>query len=199
MQYPDNYRTCHRRAQRALQSGKFSRATLDAIDEDIARTLPSLHLFRPETGPMHQDLRDMLFAWVVSRSDEGLGYIPGAASIAAMFLINMDAPQGFIAMRNLLERHCMRSIYGGESTKEDVEAYYRIFDTLLADGMPKSRFCLESLTDSCSLPTTCSLFQFQATPDLSISVPTGMADPFVSRPPAIRGLCTNMGCPHARR
>jgi hypothetical protein len=34
----------------------------------------------------------------------------------------------------------MRSFYGGSATKEDVEAYYRIFDTLLADGMPKIYF-----------------------------------------------------------
>ena len=24
---------------------------------------------------MHQDLKDMLYAWVVARSDEGLGYV----------------------------------------------------------------------------------------------------------------------------
>lgn len=62
-------------------------------------------------------------AWVVSRSDEGLGYSPGAAKIAAMLLLNMPIPQGFIVMRNLLERHCMRSFYGGEGTKDDVGKY----------------------------------------------------------------------------
>ena len=90
---------------------------------------------------MHQDLKDMLCAWVVARSDEGSGYTFGAAKIAAMFIINMPSQQAFTVMRNLLERHCMRSFYGGASTKEDVsdvdfgqftahcmlqvEAYYR--------------------------------------------------------------------------
>jgi len=82
----------------------------------------------------------MLCAWVVARADEGLGYTAGAAKIAAMFLINMPIQQAFVVMRNLLERHCLRSFFGGSGAKEDVEAYYRIFDTLLADGMPKIYF-----------------------------------------------------------
>jgi len=69
---------------------------------------------------MYADLKDMLLAWVVSRSDEGLGYVSGTARIAAMVLLNMSAGPGFIVMKNLLERHCMRSFYGGLSTKDDV-------------------------------------------------------------------------------
>lgn len=90
------------------------------IEEDIKTTLPTLHVFMPGTGPMYQDLKDMLCAWVVSRSDEGLGYVYGIAKIAAMILLNMAAPQGFVVMRNLLERHCMRSFYGGLTSKDDV-------------------------------------------------------------------------------
>ena len=69
---------------------------------------------------MYAELKDMLYAWVVSRSDEGLGYVQGIARIAAMILLNMSASPGFIVMKNLLERHCMRSFYGGFSTKNDV-------------------------------------------------------------------------------
>jgi TBC1 domain family member 14 len=69
---------------------------------------------------MYEELKDMLYAWVVSRSDEGLGYVLGIARIAAIILINMSAGPGFVVMKNLLERHCMRSFYGGVSTKDDV-------------------------------------------------------------------------------
>ena len=62
----------------------------------------------------------MLCAWVVSRTDEGLGYAFGVAKIAGMLLVNMPPERGFIVLRNLLERHCMRSFYGGDTTKEDV-------------------------------------------------------------------------------
>ncbi|KAJ3892867.1 rab-GTPase-TBC domain-containing protein [Lentinula edodes] len=136
----DNFRSCSSRAKRALNSGAFSTATLSKIEADIASTLPSLHIFHRETGPLYPDLKDMLCAWVVARADEGLGYTFGAAKIAAMFLINMPIQQAFIVMRNLLERHCLRSFFGGSGAKEDVEAYYRIFETLLADGMPKIYF-----------------------------------------------------------
>ncbi|KAJ7040461.1 rab-GTPase-TBC domain-containing protein [Mycena alexandri] len=125
----DNYRTCIARAKRALGSGAFPSATLSLIEQDISTTLPSLHIFHHENGPLYSDLKDMMCAWVVSRSDEGLGYTIGAAKIAAMLLINMPGPTG---------RHCMRSFFGGEGSKDDVSA--EIFDTLLADGMPKIYF-----------------------------------------------------------
>ncbi|KAI0639975.1 rab-GTPase-TBC domain-containing protein [Trametes polyzona] len=136
----DSFKTCLSRAKRALASGSFPTTVLGLLEDDIRTTLPSIHLFAPERGPLYQDLRDMLCAWVVARSDEGLGYVVGVAKIAAMILLNMPPQQGFVVLRNLLERHCLRSFYGGMASKDDVEAYYRIFDTLLADGMPKIYF-----------------------------------------------------------
>lgn len=110
------------RAKRALASGIFPQDTLDLIEDDMLTTLPAIHIFHKETGPLYSDLKDMLCAWVVSRSDEGLGYTVGAAKIAAMLLINMPSQQGFIVMRNLLERHCLRSFFGGERAKDDVSS-----------------------------------------------------------------------------
>lgn len=94
------------------------------IEDDITLSLPTIHLFTPGRGPLYEDLKDMLCAWVVSRSDEGLGYIPGVAKIGAMLLVNMAPTQGFLVMRNLLERHCLRSFYGGLSSKADVSRLY---------------------------------------------------------------------------
>ena len=90
------------------------------MDRDIETTLPQLHIFMKETGPLHDDLKDILYAWVVARSDEGMGYTMGASKIAAMLLINMASQQAFVVMRNLLERHCLRSFFGGERVKDDV-------------------------------------------------------------------------------
>lgn len=104
------------------------------MEQDIRSTLPSLHLFHHEIGPMYADLKDMLYAWVVARSDEGLGYTYGAAKIAGMMLITMPAQQAFNVMRNLLERHCMRSFYGGERSKDDV-------GTLASFPYPTGKFC----------------------------------------------------------
>ena len=73
----------------------------------------------------------MLCAWVVARSDEALGYVPGVAKIAAMILLNMAPSPGFIVMRNLLERHCMRSFYGGDATRDEVYVSSFMFTSLL--------------------------------------------------------------------
>ena len=124
MEDADTYRTCLARAKSALSAGSFPTTTLNLMDSDIRSTLPSLNLFHPSAGPLYQDLHDLLCAWVVSRSDEGLGYVTGASKLAAMFLLYLPSPTAFIAMRNLLERHCMRSFYGGMSCKEDVSNGY---------------------------------------------------------------------------
>lgn len=137
----DSFKSCLARANKALSMGRFPVDILNLIEEDVKTTLPSLHLFLPEVGPLYQDLKDMLCAWVVARSDEGLGYVLGVSRIAAMLLLNMAPAPGFIVMRNLLERHCLRSFYGGPACKDDVsplctprrrpyscsqvEAYYR--------------------------------------------------------------------------
>jgi TBC1 domain family member 14 len=83
----------------------------------------------------------MLCAWVVSRSDEGLGYASGASRIAAMIVVNMQPQQGFIVMRNLLERHCMRSFFGGMAARDDVSfapfsaAAIRLIDCNVGRGL----------------------------------------------------------------
>lgn len=114
---------------------------MSLMEADIETTLPQLHIFNKLTGPLYDDLRNLLCAWIVSRAEEGLEYVEGAAKIGGMLLLNLTTPaQTFVVMRNLLERSCLRAFYGGPSSREDVEAYYRIFDTLLADGMPKVYF-----------------------------------------------------------
>ena len=102
----------------------------------MASLIPSIHIFNKESGPLYADLKEMLYAWVVSRSDEGLGYHMGAARIAAMLLLNMPAQQGFIVMRNLLERHLMRSFFGGERSREDVSAKKPCFN-LVSERIPR--------------------------------------------------------------
>ncbi|KZT44447.1 RabGAP/TBC [Sistotremastrum suecicum HHB10207 ss-3] len=149
----DSFRVCLARARRSISSGAFPTHTLQLLEGDIVATLPNLRLFHPVVGPLYSDLKDLLLAWTVARSDEGLGYVVGASKVAAMLLLNVTSNErAFVAMRNLLERGCSRAFYGGSSTKDDVEAYYRcgvwtlisfecrIFDTLLADGMPKVYF-----------------------------------------------------------
>ncbi|KAF8514755.1 rab-GTPase-TBC domain-containing protein [Gautieria morchelliformis] len=137
----DTYKSTLARAKNLIASKRFPTTAISLLESDIATTLQQLHIFNSSTGPLYGDLRDLLCAWVVSRADEGLGYVEGVAKIGGMLLLNLTGPaQAFLVMRNLLERGCLRAFYGGPSARDDVEAYYRIFDTLLADGMPKVYF-----------------------------------------------------------
>jgi hypothetical protein len=92
---------------------------------------------------MHDDLKDLLCAWYVSRLDEGQEYVSPVVCpiirfsltktlfqvsdihhLAGMLVITMPLPQAFIALRNLLNRPCLRAFYSGFT--EEVEAYYRV-------------------------------------------------------------------------
>lgn len=50
--------------------------------------------------------------------------VRGVSSVAGMFLINVSSEEAFICMRNLLERHCLRSFYGGPSARDDVSVVF---------------------------------------------------------------------------
>lgn len=50
--------------------------------------------------------------------------MPDIHHIAGMLLITMPLPHAFIALRNLLNRPCLRAFYSGLT--EEVEAYYRV-------------------------------------------------------------------------
>lgn len=72
----DAYKFYVTRAKKAVDSGRFPQDTLDRMDKEMDETLPTLKLFGP-SGPMREDLREILCAWVVYRSDSALGYVSG--------------------------------------------------------------------------------------------------------------------------
>lgn len=148
--FVDHYRICLSRAKKALSSKTFPRDSLEMIEKDISTTLPSLHIFHSQTGPLYEELKEMLCAWVVARSDEGLGYTLGAARIAAMLLINMPVQQGFVAMRNLLDRHCLRSFYGEAGTREEVNMNSQLHSTsnILTDLKFRSKLITGGKSDT---------------------------------------------------
>lgn len=174
-------------ARKALEEGSFPKADEEAIERDIANTLPSLKLYQRDTGPLYEDLRDVLRAYVMVRLDQlrdarrndpdasraaaeaastGDARIPqayqhGAASLAAMLLSNLTPAETLVALLNLLaERPWLRALYapapsGAEMTHGNLHAltpatpafrqdaaagFERVFDTLLADQLPKVSF-----------------------------------------------------------
>lgn len=112
---------------------RFPSEVLDSIDQDISITLPKLKLFQ-EGRPMHTDLRQILLAWAVFWRERPY-YPKGSSFLAALFLINMPPPDAFLSLVNISRKSCLSYFYNNKQA--EMESFYRIFDTLLADSMPK--------------------------------------------------------------
>ncbi|PWN98959.1 hypothetical protein FA09DRAFT_296362 [Tilletiopsis washingtonensis] len=146
-------------ARTARADGTFPASDDEAIEADIASTLPSLKLFQRDTGPLFDDLRDVSRARTHAGAKRGADChsVPGAAPLAAMLLANLSPSETLVALLNLLaERPWLRALYapapapaagdthlhtktpGAPAFRQDAAAgFERVFDTLLADQMPK--------------------------------------------------------------
>lgn len=70
----DAYKAYSSRARKALDSGRFPQEILDRLEADMDQTLPTLKLLT-RGSPFRDDVRELVCAWVVYRSDSGLGYM----------------------------------------------------------------------------------------------------------------------------
>lgn len=130
----DAYRTYLRRAERALELGRFPQDILVQLEKDLDETLVPLHVFH-RGSPMRDDLKQLVCAWVVYRSDEGRGYAPFITRVAAMFILVAPPPVAFITLCNFLARSCLHAFY--TDTTDEIDAYYRVFENLQADMFPR--------------------------------------------------------------
>lgn len=146
-------------AKQRIQEGTFPLGDLHALEADIEATLPSLKLFQKDIGALYEDLHSVLCAlvivWLNHRDAVGKGkekqtdqddvihvYQRGSASLAAMLMSNLTPSETLIAILNLIaERPWLQALYASSDSaragKEDAAAFERVFDTLLADQMPK--------------------------------------------------------------
>ncbi|OCF34333.1 hypothetical protein I317_05510 [Kwoniella heveanensis CBS 569] len=130
----DAYKAYNARARKAIDSGRFPQAILDQMENDLDDTLPTLKMFH-RGSPLRDDLRELVGAWVVYRSDEGLGYAPYINLLCAMFILVSPPSEAFIALINLLSRPCLRAFF--TQTEDEIDAYYRVLENLQADSYPK--------------------------------------------------------------
>ncbi|WWC65933.1 uncharacterized protein I303_108555 [Kwoniella dejecticola CBS 10117] len=130
----DAYKSYVTRSEKAQKSARFPQNVLDQIEVDIDKTLPTLKLFH-RGSPLRDDLKEMICAWVVYRSDDGMGYAPYISHLSAMFLLVSPPSEAFISLINLLSRPCLRAFY--TETLDEIDAYYRVLENLQADAYPK--------------------------------------------------------------
>lgn len=117
-------------------------ASMELIQLDISRTFPHLCIFQKK-GPYYDMLHSLLAAYVCYRPD--VGYVQGMSFIAAVLILNMDAPDAFVCFANLLNRPCHRAFYSLDQPL--MEAYYATYKALLRENLPK----LCEHLDSCRL------------------------------------------------
>ena len=144
-------------AKEAIHCNTFPVSLLEAVKADMDRTLPSLRLFAESTGPLRQDLADVLYAYIYVRADEasqraGLDnvdlhalsqtytlYLFGTANLAAMMLMNMPPEAALIMLLNLIaQKSWLKAMYRLDQRQADlpVLGYERVFNALLAERMP---------------------------------------------------------------
>lgn len=112
---------------------RFPVEVLRSIDDEISKTLPKLKLFQVG-GPMHTEFREVLLAWSVFWREQPY-YPTGSSHVAAMFLINMPPADAFLSLVNVTRKSCLSYFYN--LRHQEMEAFYRIFETLLSERMPK--------------------------------------------------------------
>lgn len=106
--------------------------TIGLISLDVSRTFPALCIFQ-KGGPYHEPLKTLLAAYTCHRPD--VGYVQGMSFLAAMLLLNMDLTDAFICFTNLLSRSCQMAFFTVNQAL--MEAYYRTFDVLLEEQLPR--------------------------------------------------------------
>ncbi|ORY82308.1 rab-GTPase-TBC domain-domain-containing protein [Leucosporidium creatinivorum] len=124
------------KARKAVGEGRWEEV-VERLERDVEETLPTLKLFQ-KGGVMHDELVDVLLAYTMYASSVSLRpprYPVGIACPAAMLLVNMPVVDAWVSLVNLVNKSYLKSFYSEDT--EECEAYCRIFDTLLADSMPK--------------------------------------------------------------
>ncbi|CAH7672617.1 rab-GTPase-TBC domain-containing protein, partial [Phakopsora pachyrhizi] len=112
---------------------RFLDDVLCSIDKDICKTLTRLKLFQ-EDQPMHSDLRQVLLACSVFWRKQP--YYPAESShVAALLLINMPPADAFLRLVNLTRKLCLSYLYNQKVS--EIEGFYRIFENLFSELMPK--------------------------------------------------------------
>ncbi|CAH2091485.1 unnamed protein product [Euphydryas editha] len=121
--------------------------SMELIQLDISRTFPHLCIFQPG-GPYFDVLHELLAAYVCYRPD--IGYIQGMSFIAAVLILNMEAPQAFVCFANLLDGPVLRAAFtrDGATMQRLWKAYSRLLRRqlpALADALAPELYLLEWL------------------------------------------------------
>jgi len=117
---------------------KGKEKSVSVIVLDLPRTFPGLSFFQPG-GPCHDQLKNVLEAFVCSRVD--LGYVQGMSYVAALLLLFMDEFEAFQSICGLFQREIFSTFYTMEL--ESIQLYIKIFSFLFKNFLPDLHYHME--------------------------------------------------------
>ncbi|KAI7880417.1 TBC-domain-containing protein, partial [Lichtheimia hyalospora FSU 10163] len=103
------------------------------IQRDLARTFPSVEMFKQEGGDGQQALERVLKAY--SLYDSHVGYCQGLAFLVGPLLMNMPEQQAFCVFVRLMETYEMRTMF--TLNMEGLQLRLYQFSSLLAQILPE--------------------------------------------------------------
>ncbi|WVQ77523.1 hypothetical protein IAR50_007209 [Cryptococcus sp. DSM 104548] len=130
----DVYKPYVSRARKGLANERFPPDLLEKLERDLDNTLVTLNVFY-RGSPLRDDLRELVCAWLVYRSDEGLGYAPYITLIAGVLLLASPPATAFHTLLNVLAGPVLRAFF--TPLPSEIAAYYRVLENLQADRYPK--------------------------------------------------------------
>ena len=143
----ESYRFYEKKAQQKLETlskkGEESNTTSEKLNEsstssveliklDVSRTFPQLCFFQRD-GPYHEALHSVLGAYACFNPQ--MGYVQGMSFLTAIFLLNMEAPDAFVCLSNLLNTKYLLACFQMDQTK--MNRYFRVHQILLEHNLPK--------------------------------------------------------------
>jgi hypothetical protein len=114
--------------------------SVSLIDLDLPRTFPMLSFFQ-EGGPMNGALGRMLGAFASYRPD--IGYVQGMTYIGALFLLNLDEYDAFVAITNMMAS-CPSLLHVYRMQPAVVAAYMRLIRRLMRKHVSKIASLVEA-------------------------------------------------------
>ncbi|TYJ53197.1 hypothetical protein B9479_006175 [Cryptococcus floricola] len=130
----DVYKPYVSRARKGLANERFPADLLETLERDLDNTLVTLNVFY-RGSPLRDDLKELVCAWLVYRSDEGLGYAPYITLIAGILLLASPPATAFHTLLNILAGPVLRAFF--TPLPSEIAAYYRVLENLQADRYPK--------------------------------------------------------------
>lgn len=110
-----------------------------AISEDVEKfTFPALHIFGKNCGPLHDDLVNILMAFL-EYDPKKIGYHRGLSIFGAMLLLNLEADDAFVTLANFFanESNSSLSVAILSGNERQLAIYYDSFLRVLDTKVPQ--------------------------------------------------------------